>query len=419
MRVRPFRGLRPRAELAGKIASPPYDVLSSDEARELAAGDPYSFLHVVKSEIDLDPALDPYDDRVYEKARENFDGMVERGWIVRDEAPAFYVYRLTQGEHRQTGIVGAAAVDDYLEGRIKRHEHTRPDKEKDRTRHLDALSACVGPVFMTYRGVPELNALVNGLTSAEPAVDFVAADGVRHELWVAADGAITGQIEQLFHKIQRTYVADGHHRAASAVNVARRRREALEAPTGDEPCHYFLTVHFPADQLQVLDYNRLVRDLNGLDPEAFLGRVRDRGFEIRPKDRQWRPPHPETFGMYVAGKWSLLVAGPEIVDACGDDATARLDVSILTRHLLEPVLGIGDPRTDRRIEFVGGSRGLGELQRRVDSGEHAVAFALYPTSLEQVMAVADAGDVMPPKSTWFEPKLRSGLVIQTLEGERL
>jgi uncharacterized protein (DUF1015 family) len=413
MKLRPFRGLRPRADLAAKIPSPPYDVVSSEEARALAADAPHSFLHVVRPEIDLPPEVDVHDDRVYEQGRTNFAAMIEQGWLVRDERAAFYIYRLEREGHQQTGVVAAAAIDDYLDDRIKKHEHTRPDKEQDRTRHIDALGANAGPVFLTYRGVPEINALVTGLTRDEPAVDFAAPDGVRHRLWVVADAASIARIEELFGKVRSTYVADGHHRAASAVNVARRRREALEQPTGDEPANFFLAVHFPAEQLQVLDYNRVVRDLNGLDPDTLIERIKQAGFEVRPKPEAYRPKFPETFGMYVAGRWYLLVAGSEVVEHA--DAISRLDVSILTEHLLQPILGIGDPRTDKRIDFVGGARGLEELERRVDSGEWGVAFSLYPTRLEQVMEVADAGRVMPPKSTWFEPKLLSGMVVYTFD----
>jgi uncharacterized protein (DUF1015 family) len=409
MQVKPFRGLRPRADLAARIPSLPYDVLSSEEARELARGDPYSFLHVVKSEIDLDPSIDPDDDRVYDKARENFHAMIANGWFERDEQPAYYLYRLVQGEHRQTGILGAAAVEDYVQGRIRKHELTRPDKERDRTRHLHSVAASVGPVFLAYRGIPELSALVRGLAASDPEVDFTAPDGVQHQLWIVAEPASRGRIEELLRKIPYTYIADGHHRAAAAATVARER---LGGPLG-----YFLAAHFPADQVRVLGYNRLVRDLNGLDSEAFLERVGRAGFEVQPRGRGGSPAHPQTFGMYLRGKWYLLVAGPEIV-AESPDPVSRLDVSILSRHLLEPILGIGDPRKDRRVDFAGGARGLEELERRVDRGDHAVAFALHPTSVEEVLSIADAGGVLPPKSTWFDPKLRCGLVILDGEGVR-
>lgn len=417
MIVKPFRGLRPSTDLADRIPSPPYDVLSSDEARELARDDPYTFLHVIKPEIDLDPAIDAYDDRVYAKAGESFRAMIERGWLARDERPGYYVYRLTWEGRAQTGILGAAAVRDYVEDRIKKHEHTRPEKENDRVRLNEALSATPGPVFLTYRGLPELNALVNGITAREPAAAFGTPEGVEHALWQVDETTTVAKIEQLLGLTRRAYVADGHHRAAAAARVGTERAAALEHPTGDEPCHFFLAAFFPSDQLRVFDYNRVVADLNGLDPESLVDRAEREGFHVKADHRGKRPPHRETFGMYVAGRWYLLTAGPGLVDS--SNVVRRLDVSILTERLLQPVLGIGDPRTDRRIDFVGGIRGMEELERRVDSQRDAVAFSLYPTSLQDVMDVADAGEVMPPKSTWFEPKLRSGMVVQLLDGDRL
>jgi uncharacterized protein (DUF1015 family) len=417
MLVKPFRGLRPRASLATRIPSYPYDVISSDEARELARDDPYTFLHVVKPEIDLDPDIGLYDDRVYAKGRENLRSMIEKGWLVRDQKPAYYVYRLVMGDRAQTGILGAAAVRDYLEDRIKKHEHTRPEKEKDRVRLNDVLSAAPGPVFLTYKTLPELNAVVTGVTARDPATSFTAADGIEHTLWLVEDAAVCSKIEKLLGAVRRSYVADGHHRAAAAAKVGAERAARLEEPTGEEPCHFFLAAMFPADQLQVLDYNRVVVDLNGLDPESFLERVERAGFHVRTDHRAKRPPHRETFGMYLDRRWYLLTASPQIV--ASSDVVLRLDVSILTERLLQPILGIGDPRTDKRIDFVGGIRGMEELERRVDSGRDAVAFALHPTSVQDVMDVADAGQVMPPKSTWFEPKLRSGMVVQLLDGETL
>jgi len=413
MRVKAFRGLRPRNDLGAKIPSHPYDVLSSEEARELATGDPYSFLHVIKPEIDLDPGVDPYDDRVYAKGNENFRAMIEKGWLERDARPAFYVYRLTTKDRAQTGILGVAAVEDYVEDRIKKHEHTRPEKVTDRIRLNDALSATPGPVFLTYRGLPELNALVKGVVARDPQNRFESPDGVTHELWVVDDAATCKKIEELLGKVRNSYVADGHHRAAAAAAVCKQRIARLEEPTGEEPCRYFMAAHFPADQLCILDYNRVVADLNGLDIETFLDRVQSAGFHVKPNHRPKRPPHRQTFGMYLDHVWYLLTARPEIIPS--DDVVRRLDMSVLTEHLLQPVLGIGDPRTDRRIDFVGGIRGMEELERRVDSGRDAVAFALHPTSLDDVMSVADAGTVMPPKSTWFEPKLRSGMVVQLFD----
>ncbi len=415
MIVKPFRGLRPRSDLAAKIPSVPYDVVNADEARRLAGDDPYSFLHVIRAEIDLDPALDPFDERVHAQAGARFRSMIEQGWLVRDSTPAYYVYRLQMRTHTQTGIVGAAAVDDYPEDRIKKHEHTRPDKEQDRVRVIEALGAHPGPVFMTYPAVEELNQEVAAVVRRDPAVSFAATDGVEHTLWVEDDVEKCRRIEDLFGGIPATYVADGHHRAAAAATACSGVRDKLDSSTGDESCHYFLTVHFPANEVRVLDYNRVVRDLNGHSADALLRQVGEAGFDIEIDHADKRPPRRGTFGMYLAGRWYLLSAR----DVPQGDLLGGLDISVLAGRVLRPILGIGDPRTDSRIDFVGGIRGMQELERRVDSGESAVAFALYPTSLEDVMRVADAGEVMPPKSTWFEPKLRSGLVVQLLDDDLL
>jgi len=417
MIVRPFRGLRPRAGLAERIASPPYDVLNSEEARRLAERNPDSFLHVIKPEIDLEAGIDVYDDRVYAKGAENLKAMIGDGRMVRDESPAYYIYRLVMDGRAQTGILGAAAVQDYLDDRIKKHEFTRPDKEKDRIRLNDALNATPGPIFLTYRPLPELNALVNGQVDRDPDVDFVAPDGVNHTLWKIDAPAVCAKIEALFGKIRASYVADGHHRTAAAAKLCEQRAAAIKSSSRDGPWFHFMAVHFPSDQLRVLDYNRVIADLNGLDPETLVARVEEAGFHVKPNWRTKKPLHRGSFGMYVAGAWSLLTAKPQIIPE--NDVVGRLDVSILTTHLLQPILGIGDQRTDKRIDFVGGIRGMGELERRVDSGRDAIAFSLWPTSLDDVMSVADTGLVMPPKSTWFEPKLRSGLVVQLLEGDRL
>ncbi len=413
MIVKPFRGLRPRAGLASKIASLPYDVVSSEEARALARNDPHTFLHVVKAEIDLDPAIDAHDDRVYAKARENLRTMRSNGWLVRDERPAFYLYRQRMDDHVQTGVVGAASVDDYLEGRVKRHEDTRPDKEDDRTRHADALSAHAGPVFLAYGGRPTIDALVAEGTGRSPAADFVAIDGVGHTLWVVDDPADVARFEAAFREVPASYIADGHHRAASYARVARMRRERAGRATGDEPSDRFLAAHFPAARLRILGYHRLVRDLHGLDPSRLLARLDAAGFELVEPWTGTGPGKAATFGMYVDGAWRLLVARPGLVRQ--DDPVKRLDVAVLQDLVLGPILGVGDPRTDARISFCGGIRGVAELGARVDSGEHAVAFALFPTALTDVMSVADAGKVMPPKSTWFEPKLRSGMVVHLLD----
>jgi len=404
MIVKPFRGLRPRGDLAARIPSYPYDVISREEALQLAGDDPYSFLHVIRSEIDLEPSVGAYDDRVYERSRQNFRAMIDNGWLVRDERPAYYVYRLRMGDHTQTGIVGAAAVDDYKRDRIKKHELTRPAKEDDRVRVVRSLGAHPGPVFLTYPADDGLNGVVASVVESAPAVSFTAPDDIVHRLWVVDDVETCGEIERLFAAVPATYVADGHHRAAAASRAG-------EGLAGEAPGH-FLAVHFPSNEVRVLDYNRVVRDLHGLTVEAFLDRVRDAGFDIQPDHVSKRPAARGSFGMYLGGNWYLLSARAEIVP---DDILGRLDVSILSDRLLGPLLGIDDPRTDTRIDFVGGVRGMEELERRVNNGGDAVAFALYPTSLDDLMAVADAGQVMPPKSTWFEPKLRSGMVVQLLD----
>ena len=403
MDVTPFRGLRPRPDLAARIPSLPYDVLDSDEARRLAADDPYSFLHVVKAEIDLDPAIDPYDERVYRRARENFDGMRNAGWLVRDASPAFYLYRQTMGGHVQTGVLGAASVDDYLSGRIKRHEHTRPDKEDDRTRHATALAANAGPVFLAYRESRAVDEIVAAETRHAPAASFEAPDGIGHTLWVVDAEDTVARLTAALRELPATYISDGHHRAAAYARVSQDRRSGGR----------FLAAHFPAAQLRILDYNRVVRDLNGLEPAGFLLAVQDAGFRVVAPWPEMRPPRAGTFGVYLAGEWRLLEAAAGTVPT--DDPVRSLDVSILQDRILAPILGIGDPRTDSRITFVGGIRGLAELERRVGSSAASVAFALHPTGLGEVMRVADAGKVMPPKSTWFEPKLRSGLVVLLLD----
>lgn len=407
MIVKPFRGLRPSAELASRIPSLPYDVLDSDEARRLAAGDPYTFLHVVKSEIDLDPAVGLYDDRVYAKALENFLAMRAKRWLVRDPRPSYYVYRQRLGDHVQTGVVGTAAVADYDAGRIKKHEHTRPEKENDRTRHAATLGANPGPIFLAHRGSPGLEGAAVDVARRPPAADFVAADGVAHTLWVVDDPLEVARIEAAFGELPATYIADGHHRAASYARVARER--------GDAASSCLLAVHFPASQLKILDYNRLVRDLNGLELPTLLDRIRAEGFEIVDPWPARKPDGPASFGLYVGGAWRLLKANSGVVPQA--DPVGRLDVSVLAERILGPVLGIGDPRTDRRIEFVGGIRGMDELERRVRSGQFALAFSMFPTPMADVMAVADAGLVMPPKSTWFEPKLRSGMVVHVFDEE--
>lgn len=403
MDIRPFRGWRPRPDLADRIPSYPYDVVNSDEARELAQGDPDTFLHVVKPEIDLDPGIDPYDDRVYARARENLRGMMADGRLIQDSQPAYYVYRMTMGAHEQTGVVAASAVDDYVEGRIRKHEFTRPEKEDDRVRHMEAVGAHTGPVLLTFHGTPEIERWVEEAVASDPSARFVAPDGVGHVLWVVEDPARVEQLRSLFGALSCTYIADGHHRAASAGRVAKTRDRAGQ----------FLTILFPSDRMQILEYNRLVRDLAGLSADEFLDRASEAGFDLSDPGDDREAGGPGHFLAYVGDdRWVRMIAREKVVP---EDPVARLDVAVLADRLLGPVLGVGDPRTDPRLEFVGGIRGWQEIQRRVDDGDHAVGFVMHPTAIEDVMRVADAGEVMPPKSTWFEPKARSGMVVHDFE----
>jgi uncharacterized protein (DUF1015 family) len=393
------------------VASPPYDVLSSDEARDMAAGNPLSFLHVNKPEIDLPPGTDVYSDAVYAKGAENLRRLQAEGALLREPVPALYLYRQRMGDHVQTGLVAGASVDEYEADLIKKHEHTRRVKEDDRTRHVDALDANTGPVFLTYKARPEIDALAERLTAVPPTYDFVAPDGIQHVLWVVADASDREALRDAFRRVPELYVADGHHRSAAATRIRAMRRETNPSHTGEEPYNFFLAVIFPDNQMKILDYNRVVRDLNGLESGAFIEAVGTR-FEVEPTSDA-KPRQPADFGMYLEGSWYRLRARPGTFPA--GDPVRSLDVSILQDNLLAPVLGIGDPRSDERIDFVGGIRGLGELERRVASGDWQVAFALHPTSIDQLFAVADAGLVMPPKSTWFEPKLRSGLIVRPLD----
>jgi len=410
-RIKPFRAWRPKAGLAERVASPPYDVLSSDEARRMAAENPVSFLHVVKPEIDLPPETDQYAPQVYAKGAANLRDLINGGVLIREKSRALYLYRQQMGDHVQTGVVAGASVDEYEADLIKKHENTRRVKEDDRTRHIEATNANTGPVFLTYHARPEIDRLVERLCAAAPEYDFTAPDGIRHTLWVVEDPADRDALVEAFRPVPVLYVADGHHRSASGVRVRAKRRAANPAHTGEEPYNFFLSVIFPHNQMLIMDYNRVVRDLAGLDKDGFLGRVRER-FSVAPMD-SGRPAAAHEVGMYLDGGWYRLRATTGTFPA--DDPVRSLDVAILQENLLAPVLGIGDPRSDERIDFVGGIRGLEELERRVDSGEWAVAFALFPTSIEQLFAVADAGTVMPPKSTWFEPKLRSGLIVRPLD----
>ena len=410
--IRPFTGLRPAPNRAADVVAPPYDVLSSDEARARAVGKPHSFLHISKAEINLPPATDPYSPAVYAKARENFDLLLKQGVLARDPEPYYYFYRLVMGTHTQVGLVAAVSVAAYDAGRIRRHEFTRSDKEDDRVRQIEALNAQTGPVFLTYRHDAKIDAMAEIVTRGKPDVDVTTVDNVRHSLWVVHDRKLIKAMTEAFEALDRLYIADGHHRSAAAARVAAARRAANPRHTGEETYNYFLTVIFPDNQTQILDYNRVVKDLNGLAPEAFLKKL-DGSFSVEPESAAVRPARAGEFGMYLKEQWYRLAIRPERIPR--NDPVKRLDVNLLQDHLLTPILGLGDPRRDKRIDFIGGVRGLKKLQRRVDSGEMAVAFAMFPTSIHDMMAVADANEVMPPKSTWFEPKLADGLVSHVLD----
>jgi uncharacterized protein (DUF1015 family) len=410
--LRPFKGFRPVPSLAAQVAAKPYDVLNSDEARAEASGKPLSFLHVGKPEIDLPRDVDLYDSRVYQKGADNLRKLIADGVLREDPRPCLYVYAQTMGGHTQYGIVGCASVAEYLNDTIKKHELTRKDKEDDRTRHVEVTNAHSGPIFLTYRAEPELDRIVAQATASSPVNDFTAEDGIGHRLWVISDPATITEVSSAFARIDLLYVADGHHRSAAAARVGKARADRNPAHRGDEEYNFFLAVLFPHNQLRIMDYNRAVKDLNGRTPEQFLEAVRKQ-FDVREHSGQARPGKKGEVGLYLRGRWYMMKTFPELLAAA--DPVERLDVSILQRHLLTPVLGIDDPRTSKRIDFVGGIRGLQELEKRVDSGEMAAAFAMYPTSIEELLAIADAGKIMPPKSTWFEPKLRDGMVVHFLD----
>ncbi|MEJ2396642.1 MAG: DUF1015 family protein [Candidatus Thiodiazotropha sp.] len=410
--IRAFPGLRPAPGRAADVAAPPYDVMNEAEAREMVSGRPWSFLHISRPEVDLPEGTDPYAPEVYAKAAENLEKMVKEGVLVRDEKPCYYVYRLTMGTHRQTGLVAAASVEAYDTDRIKKHEFTRPAKEDDRVRQVDALNAQTGPVFLVYPSAPGVDQQLVRIAQAQPDMDVMAADGVRHEIWVVDDQDVVEQLTTDFDAMSALYVADGHHRSAAGSRVGAARKAANPDHTGEESYNYFLSVIFPHNQMQILDYNRVVKDLNGLDKSAFLARVAE-AFNLETSEEPVKPGQTAEFGMYLDKQWyRLQLDAARVPD---NDPVARLDVSLLADNLIEPILGIADPRRDVRIDFVGGIRGLAGLEKRVDSGEMAVAFSLFPTGMEQLMAVADAGEVMPPKSTWFEPKLADGLVSHVLD----
>lgn len=410
--VRPFNGFRPLPQYAAQVAAKPYDVLNSEEARIEAQGKPLSFLHVGKPEIDLPRGTDLYDPAVYEKGRENLQRLIRDGILTEDPRPCFYLYAQTMGTHMQYGIIGCASVQEYLNDTIKKHELTRKDKEDDRTRHVKVTNAHTGPIFLTYHAEPAIDAIVDRVKLADPFYNFVADDGIRHQLWVIADDKLIRQIGEQFGRVKNLYVADGHHRSAAAARVGKELADANPNHRGDEEYNFFLAVLFPHNQLRIMEYNRVVKDLNGLSDEAFLDALKKRGFAVQKADGHVQPATKGEYGMYLKGRWHRLKADLSYLN--NPDPVERLDVSILQKNILAPVLGIDDPRTNKRIDFVGGIRGIKELEKRVDSGEMAVAFALYPTSIEELLTIADAGKIMPPKSTWFEPKLRDGVVVHFL-----
>ncbi len=412
--VKPFRGLRPPTEIAADLACLPYDVMNSDEARKMAEGIPCSLLHITRSEIDLPPGTDIHSSEVYNKSAANFRKWRKKGWLIQDKKPFFYIYAQTMNGRTQYGLVGCASVDDYLDGKILKHELTRPDKEQDRMIHVRTNNANIEPVFFTYPAVSEIDDIVNAVVARqEPVYNFISDDGIGHTFWVIDKNDTIKKIERLFaDKVPFTYVADGHHRTAAAALVGKEKRDKNPKHKGSEEYNYFLAVHFPDNQLKIMDYNRTVKDLNGLTETEFLKKLDD-GFTVVPKGTNvWKPSKLHEFSMYLDGKWYSLTAKPETYD--DSDPIGGLDVTILTNQILTPVLDIQDLRRSKRIDFIGGIRGLEELEKRVHSGEMKVAFALYPVSMKQLISIADSGNIMPPKTTWFEPKLRSGLVIHLL-----
>ncbi len=410
--LKAFRGIRPPVDIVEELACRPYDVLNSEEAREEA--NPHSLLHITKPEIDFDPGTDIHIQAVYDKAKENFASFKKKGYLEQDGEEYLYIYAQTMDGRRQYGLVGCAGVEDYMNGIIKKHELTRPDKEEDRMKHVRITNANIEPVFFAYPAVPDIDEIIKDIVEKQdPEYDFTSVDGIGHHFWVITDKSKIQRLIELFNELPATYVADGHHRTAAAALVGNEKKKDNPDHTGDEEYNYFLAVHFPDDQLRILDYNRVVMDLNDLTPEEFLGRLGE-VFAVKEKGGEpFKPVSLHTFGMYLQGKWYELIANEGSYD--DNDPIGVLDVTILSKSVLEPILNIMDLRTSKRIDFVGGMRGLGELQRRVDSGEMVVAFALFPVSMQQLISIADTGNIMPPKTTWFEPKLRSGLVIHSLE----
>ncbi|NLP46210.1 MAG: DUF1015 domain-containing protein [Epulopiscium sp.] len=412
--IKPFAAFRPVSTIVSQVAALPYDVMDRQEAKEMAKNNIHSFLHVDKAEIDLPDDVHPYDEQVYQKARENLYKMMEEGVYQQDQTPSLYLYRLTMAGRAQIGIVGCLPIDAYLQNDIKKHELTRADKEQDRIRHVDTCNAHTGPIFLTYPQQHSLDQLIEEYVEKnDPVYDFTSSDQVQHEVWHIFDPKVIQLIQKNFQNIPTLYIADGHHRAASAVKVGQQRRKENPNYTGEEEFNFFLGVLFPHNQLQILDYNRVVKDLNGWTKEEFLLAIQS-SFIVSPWTgcEPYRPTKPHIFGMYLDNQWYVLEAKDTIINF--SDPVARLDVSILQKYLLHPILGIQDPRTDERIDFIGGIRGLKELEKRVNN-DMIVAFSMYPTTIEELMEVADQDKLMPPKSTWFEPKLRSGIFIHTLD----
>jgi len=411
--IKPFKGIRPVKELAQKVACKPYDVLNSEEARLEAKGNPYSFYHVAKAEIDLEPGIDIHTDPVYFKGKENFEKMISDGILFQDDEEKYYIYKLVWKNISQIGIVAASSVDDYFNDIIKKHELTRPEKEIDRIMHFKAVGAHTEPVFLTYPDVAEIDEIINGIIVNEPEYDFMADDSVSHTLWVVDDKMLNNKISQIFaEKVTYTYIADGHHRSASSAKIGHEMKVENTAHSGKEEYNFFLTVIFPASHLCIIDYNRVVKDLNNLSASEFLSEL-EKVMTIEKADGLFNPSTLHEFAMYLSGQWYKLTAKEGTFN--DQDPLEVLDVNVLQKNVLSPLLGINDPRTDKRIDFVGGIRGLTELVKRVDSGEMKVAFALYPVTIQQLIDIADSGKIMPPKSTWFEPKLRSGLFVHSLK----
>lgn len=412
-RLKAFKAIRPTKELARDVAALPYDVMDSDEAREMVKDKPYSFLHVDKAEVDLPLDVDVYDNIVYEKAKDTLDSMIKKGIFIKDENPKLYIYRQVMNGRPQTGIVGCVSIDEYESNKIKKHEFTRPEKEQDRINHVEYCNANTGPIFLSYNGKSDINALIDMWTKKQPEYDFISEDGIQHVIWVIDNEEVVAEIINKFKFVENLYIADGHHRAASAVKVGLKKRMENPNYTGEEEFNFFLGVLFPAEQLHILDYNRVVKDLNGYSEEELINKISE-AFEVNicEAEKIYKPEIKHHFGMYLNKKWYELKAKTGSFDE--NNPIDSLDVAILQNNLLSPILNIGDPRTDKRIDFIGGIRGMKELERRANS-DMKIAFSMYATTMQDIIDVADMGRVMPPKSTWFEPKLRSGLFIHELE----